>query len=136
MKDLLIRRGRVVDPASRLDGERDVLVRDGKLAGIDKPGTIKAAKADVVDAKGLVVAPGLIDIHVHLREPGQGYKETIATGTAAAAEAPLAGRARLAAAGMAGAKTAKAAGAAARNDATMSRSVKRRASSALASACS
>ena len=85
MKDLLIRRGRVVDPGSRLDGERDVLVRDGKLAGIDKPGTIKAAKADVVDAKGLVVAPGLIDIHVHLREPGQGYKETIATGTAAAA---------------------------------------------------
>ena len=85
MKDLLIRRGRVVDPASRLDGERDVLVRDGNLAGIDKPGTIRAAKADVVDAKGLVVAPGLIDIHVHLREPGQGYKETIATGTAAAA---------------------------------------------------
>jgi dihydroorotase len=85
MKPLLIRGGRLIDPASRLDAPRDVLMRDGKIAAIEKPGTIKAGDADVYDAKGLVVAPGLIDIHVHLREPGQGYKETIATGTAAAA---------------------------------------------------
>jgi dihydroorotase len=85
MKTLLIRGGRVVDTASGLDAVRDVLVRDGKIAAIDAPGKIKAEGAEIFQAKGLVVAPGLIDIHVHLREPGQGYKETIATGTAAAA---------------------------------------------------
>jgi dihydroorotase len=85
MKALLIRGGRVVDPASGLDAKRDVLLRDGKIAAIENPGKIRAADADIVDAKGLVAAPGLVDIHVHLREPGQGYKETIATGTAAAA---------------------------------------------------
>lgn len=85
MKALLIRGGRVVDPASGLDAKHDVLLRDGKIAAIENPGRIRAADADVFDAKGLVVAPGLVDIHVHLREPGQGYKETIATGTAAAA---------------------------------------------------
>ena len=56
-----------------------------KLPRSKTPGQIKAPDAEVFDAKGLVVAPGLVDIHVHLREPGQGYKETIATGTAAAA---------------------------------------------------
>ena len=81
MKALLIRGGRVVDTASGLDAVRDVLVRDGKIAAIDAPGKIKAEGAEIFQAKGLVVAPGLIDIHVHLREPGQGYKETIATGT-------------------------------------------------------
>lgn len=85
MKPLLIRSGQVIDPASGLDAARDVLIRDGRIAAIENPGTIKAAEAEVFDAKGLAVAPGLIDIHVHLREPGQGYKETIATGTAAAA---------------------------------------------------
>lgn len=85
MKSLLIRGGRVVDPASGLDAVRDVLLRDGKIAAIEAPGQIRAPDAEIVNAKGLVVAPGLIDIHVHLREPGQGYKETIATGTAAAA---------------------------------------------------
>lgn len=85
MKALLIRGGRVVDPASGLDAKRDVLLRDGKIAAIENPGQIRAADADIFDAKGLVAAPGLVDIHVHLREPGQGYKETIATGTAAAA---------------------------------------------------
>lgn len=85
MKAVLIRGGRVVDPASGLDAKRDVLVRDGKIAAIENPGQIRAGDAEVFDAKGLVVAPGLVDIHVHLREPGQGYKETIATGTAAAA---------------------------------------------------
>jgi dihydroorotase len=85
MKPLLIRGGRVVDPASDLDAPLDALLRDGKIADLSKPGTIKAPDAEVLDAGGLTVAPGLIDIHVHLREPGHGYKETIATGTAAAA---------------------------------------------------
>jgi dihydroorotase len=85
VRPLLIRGGRVIDPASGLDAPRDVLLRDGKIAGLANPGAIKASDAEDLDAKGLVVAPGLIDIHVHLREPGQGYKETIATGTAAAA---------------------------------------------------
>ena len=85
MKDLLLRGGRVVDPARSLDALRDVLLRGGKIAAMENPGQIQAPDAEVFSAKGLVVAPGLIDIHVHLREPGQGYKETIATGTAAAA---------------------------------------------------
>jgi dihydroorotase len=84
-KPVLIRNGRLLDPASNTDAPRDLLLRDGKIADISAPGRIKAAGADTIDAKGLIVAPGLIDIHVHLREPGQGYKETIATGTAAAA---------------------------------------------------
>jgi len=85
MKPILIRGGRVIDPASQLDAPRDVLLRDGKIAALENPGAIKAPGAEIIDAKGLIVAPGLIDIHVHLREPGQAYKETIATGTAAAA---------------------------------------------------
>lgn len=85
MKPLLIRGGRVVDPATGLDAPRDLLLRDGKIAALENPGTIPIRDAEVFSAKGLIVAPGLIDIHVHLREPGQAYKETIATGTAAAA---------------------------------------------------
>ena len=85
MKPILLRGGRVIDPGTNLDAVRDVLLRDGRVAAVEAPGKIRAAGAEVIDAKGLVVAPGLIDIHVHLREPGQGYKETIATGTAAAA---------------------------------------------------
>ena len=85
MKPLLIRGGRVLDPASGLDALRDVLLREGTIAAIEKPGRLKARDAEVLDAKGLIVAPGFVDIHVHLREPGQGYKETIASGTAAAA---------------------------------------------------
>lgn len=89
MKPILIRGGRVVDPASGIDAERDLLLKDGRVAAIDAPGklngAIKQDAAEVLDAKGLIVAPGLVDIHVHLREPGQGYKETIASGTAAAA---------------------------------------------------
>lgn len=89
MKAILIRGGRVVDPSAGLDANRDLLLKDGRVAAIDAPGKLNAAAkqehAEVHDAKGCVVAPGLVDIHVHLREPGQGYKETIATGTAAAA---------------------------------------------------
>ena len=85
MKPILIRNGRLIDPGSNTDAPRDLLLHDGKVAAIEAPGKIKATGADVIDAKGLIVSPGLIDIHVHLREPGQSYKETIATGTAAAA---------------------------------------------------
>ncbi|HEX3471121.1 MAG TPA: dihydroorotase [Silvibacterium sp.] len=85
MKPILIRGGHVIDPASGIDMPRDLLLVDGKVASVDAPGKIKHADAEILNAKGFVVAPGLVDIHVHLREPGQGYKETIATGTAAAA---------------------------------------------------
>ena len=83
MKPLLIKNGRVVDPASRLDDKRDVLIEDGRIAGIDK--SIARAEAEVFDASNLIVAPGFIDLHVHLREPGKESAETIATGTRAAA---------------------------------------------------
>jgi len=82
---LLLRGGRVIDPAQKLDAERDILLRDGLVAEIGEPGSIKADDAEVFDARGLVVAPGFIDLHVHLREPGQTYKESIMSGTAAAA---------------------------------------------------
>jgi dihydroorotase len=86
MTALVIRGGTLMDPAAGVDGLKDILLKDGKVAEIAAPGKLKMANgAESLDATGLVVAPGLIDIHVHLREPGQGYKETIATGTAAAA---------------------------------------------------
>jgi dihydroorotase len=86
MTALLIRGGYLIDPAAGVDGLRDVLLKDGKVAEIAAPGKLKLANgAEVLDATGLTIAPGLVDIHVHLREPGQGYKETIASGTAAAA---------------------------------------------------
>ena len=86
MNSLLLTGGRVMDPANRLDSTADVLILDGKIAGIGQD-VAKQAPRDIesFDAKGLVVCPGLIDLHVHLREPGQTAKETIATGTAAAA---------------------------------------------------
>ena len=78
--------GRLIDPAAGLDGAKDILLKDGRVVEIAGTGKLKGKNgAEVLDATGLVVAPGLIDMHVHLREPGQGYKETIATGTAAAA---------------------------------------------------
>jgi dihydroorotase len=82
---LLITGGLVVDPAQGLEDIRDLVVEDGKIAGLEPPGVIPPAGREVIDARGLVVAPGLIDMHVHLREPGEEYKETIATGTLAAA---------------------------------------------------
>lgn len=63
----------------------DVFLRDGQVAEVAGPGKVRAKAAETIDARGLIVAPGFIDLHVHLREPGQAYKETIATGTAAAA---------------------------------------------------
>jgi dihydroorotase len=78
--------GRLVDPAAGVDGLKDILLMDGHVAEIAGAGKLKGKNgAEMLDATGLIVAPGLVDIHVHLREPGQGYKETIATGTAAAA---------------------------------------------------
>lgn len=86
MNALLLTQGRVIDPASRFDAVADLLVIDGKVAAIGPDAAGKTpADAERVDASGLVVSPGLIDCHVHLREPGQSAKETIATGTAAAA---------------------------------------------------
>jgi dihydroorotase len=86
MTTLAIINGHLIDPAAGVDATKDILLKDGKVAEIAGPGKLKLANgAESIDATGLVVAPGLIDIHVHLREPGQGYKETIATGTAAAA---------------------------------------------------
>lgn len=79
--NLLIANGRVVDPSQQLDGRADVLIEDGVVTRVDKK--IKA-DVEVVDAEGLVVVPGFIDLHTHLREPGQEHKETIATGTRAA----------------------------------------------------
>lgn len=80
---ILIKGGRVVDPASGIDTVTDLLVGDGRVAEVDT--NIRFARAEVFPADGLVVAPGLVDLHVHLRVPGFESKETVATGTAAAA---------------------------------------------------
>ena len=86
MSTVLVRGGRVVDFAAGVDGLRDLVLRDGRVAQIAESGQAQVeSNAEIIEAAGLIVAPGLVDIHVHLREPGQGYKETIATGTAAAA---------------------------------------------------
>jgi dihydroorotase len=86
MTALAIKGGHLLDPAAGVDGLKDILLKDGHVVEIAGPGKLKQANgAEVLDATGLTVAPGLVDIHVHLREPGQGYKETIASGTAAAA---------------------------------------------------
>jgi len=79
---VLIQGGRVIDPANRLDTEANILLEDGKISylGADRP-----AADSVIDAEGLLVVPGLIDMHVHLREPGHEEEETIASGTRAAA---------------------------------------------------
>ncbi len=83
MACLLITGGRVLDPASGLDAQRDVAIRDGIVVAMDR--NLSAGDADrTIDARGKLVVPGLIDPHVHLREPGGEHKETIASGTAAA----------------------------------------------------
>jgi dihydroorotase len=90
---LLIRGGRVIDPANRVDAVLDVVIERGKVVQVGReagrkvlgPGGKAGEGVEVVEAEGLAVCPGFIDLHVHLREPGQEYKETIATGTRAAA---------------------------------------------------
>ncbi|MEA5115284.1 MAG: dihydroorotase [Geobacteraceae bacterium] len=82
--NILIKGGHVIDPSQNLDEKLDILVADGKIKEIGKK--LAAPKgAEVIDAKGLLVTPGLIDMHVHLRDPGLEYKEDIVTGTRAAA---------------------------------------------------
>ena len=80
---LLIQQGRLVDPASGIGGVMDVLIEDGKVAVIGSD--IRDSEAQVLDARGMVVCAGLVDMHVHLRDPGLEYKETIETGALAAA---------------------------------------------------
>src|SRR3954468_15690206 len=79
----LIKGGRVIDPAIGKDAVSDVLIRSGRIDSVGMG--LSAAGATVIDADGLVVTPGLVDLHVHLREPGFEKKKTIATGTLAAA---------------------------------------------------
>jgi dihydroorotase len=83
MASLLIKNGRVIDPASGHDGPADVLLEDGRVAAVAR--NLDSAGAEVLDASGLIVAPGFIDMHVHLREPGIEHSETIETGARAAA---------------------------------------------------
>ena len=86
VNSLLIKNGRVIDPASGLDATQDLLIISGKIAALGGEAAHKAPKdIQIIDAAGFVVCPGLIDSHVHLREPGQAAKETIRTGTEAAA---------------------------------------------------
>ncbi len=83
MSSLWIKNGRVIDPASKRDAKGDVFIADGKF--VKSLSAAQKKTATVIDAKGLVVCPGLVDIHVHFREPGQTHKETILTGSQAGA---------------------------------------------------
>src|SRR5579864_7751663 len=83
MRKLIIRNGRVIDPASKLDAISDVLIEGDKIAAVGEK--LQVAGAERFDASGLIVAPGFIDMHVHLREPGFEYAETIESGSHAAA---------------------------------------------------
>ena len=81
MKDLLLKGGTLIDGTGRRRG--DILVRDGRIAAIG-PDIIEASGAQIVDCAGKLVSAGFVDVHVHFREPGQSYKETIRTGSLAA----------------------------------------------------
>jgi dihydroorotase len=86
VNSLLLTGGRVIDPANKFDSIADLLILDGKIAALGKDAALKAPKeVERCDAGGKIVCPGLIDLHVHFREPGQTAKENIASGTAAAA---------------------------------------------------
>jgi dihydroorotase len=82
MKSILIQNGRVIDPANKIDGEYDILIEGGKISQVAKKISKKAQQ--VIDAKGLLVTPGLIDMQVHFREPGREDRETLETGSLAA----------------------------------------------------
>jgi dihydroorotase len=83
---MLIKGALVVDPAQGLEDIRDLLIDGDKIAALEPPGTIPAEGRRLIEARGLVATPGLIDMHVHLREPGEEYKETILTGARAAVQ--------------------------------------------------
>jgi dihydroorotase len=83
---LLLKNARCVDPAIALDGLRDILVRDGVVVEVGEPGSVGLPKGVEVDLAGKILVPGLVDLHVHLRDPGQEYKEDIRTGGRAAAK--------------------------------------------------
>ena len=85
MSATIIRNGRIIDPANKRDEVADVYIADGKI--VASKSEIRSPKSEIeeIDANGLIVAPGLIDMHVHLREPGFGHKETIESGARAAA---------------------------------------------------
>lgn len=87
MPATLITNGHIIDPANKIDRVGDLYITDGKIAKIDLGGSARHVEKDetIIDATGLLVTPGLIDLHVHFREPGQSAKETIATGAKAAA---------------------------------------------------
>ena len=80
---LIVKGGTVVDPAGGVPRPGDLIIDDDRIAGIAPPGSVPA-EGTVIDATGMLVLPGLVDMHVHLREPGQEYKETVASGVAAA----------------------------------------------------
>lgn len=87
MSNLLIQNGRIMDPASGVDSHQSLLIREGRIAATGESADAALdAETQVLDAKNLVISPGLIDIHVHFREPGQSAKETIGTGSKAAAQ--------------------------------------------------
>ena len=77
----LLKGGRVIDPVNRIDGPRDVLIDGDRIAQVGRDLPVNGATIIEIPA-GFIVSPGLIDMHVHLREPGQEHKETVATGTA------------------------------------------------------
>ncbi len=81
---ILIKNGRVIDPASKMDAIADVLIAEGKIKKVEKEIKDKADRE--IDARGCLVMPGFVDLHVHLRDPGFEEKETIETGTRAAAK--------------------------------------------------
>lgn len=81
---ILIRNGRMINPASGFDGRRDILIEDAKVSRIAE--LIDCAAHTVIDAKGMIVLPGLVDLHVHFREPGGEHKETIIGGCVSAAK--------------------------------------------------
>ena len=83
MHSILIRSGRVIDPATSHDAVADIAIQNGVIVAMGRA-LPKAGAEMVIDAKGMIVAPGLIDPHVHLREPGHEHKETISSGAAAA----------------------------------------------------
>jgi dihydroorotase len=79
---LLIKSGRVIDPANKIDGILDVLIENGKISQLKKEISAQADK--IIDASAKIVMPGIVDMHVHLREPGREDKETVFSGTSAA----------------------------------------------------